>query len=102
MNKSEIQALQDRYNQWVKLLPQLEQHLALWKQANELLTPLAEFYGSPAWRELYDSFHEPLETEGNYSILSEDALWNALSDHRELYESMQTLLQQSVSAETDK
>lgn len=97
MDKPEIQQLQDKYNQWVKLLPELEKSLELWKQANELLNPLAEFYGSETWRELFDSFNEPLDTQGNYSILSEDALWNALSDHRYLYDEMQDILSNSVS-----
>ncbi|STY60166.1 Uncharacterised protein [Mannheimia haemolytica] len=29
-------------------------------------------------------FDEQLDTKGNYSILSEDALWNALSEHHQL------------------
>lgn len=84
MKKEEIQKMQDLYNQWVALLPELEKGIEQWKKASELLAPLSEFYSSPEWRELYDSFDEQLDTKGNYSILSEDALWNALSEHHEL------------------
>lgn len=84
MNKSEIQKMQDYYNEWITLLPELEKALTQWKKATELLTPLNEFYFSPQWQELHQNFNETLETEGNYSILSEDALWNAFHEHRRL------------------
>ncbi|MFA9489512.1 MULTISPECIES: DUF4298 domain-containing protein [unclassified Mannheimia] len=84
MKKEDIQKMQDRYNQWVELLPELEKGLEQWKKANELLEPLSQFYYDPKWRELHDSFDEELDTKGNYSVLSEDALWNALSDQHQL------------------
>lgn len=100
MNKQDIQLLQDHYNQWCKLLPELEKSLEQWKKAQELLTPLSTFYGSETWRSLFDSFDEPLDTQGNYSILSEDALWNALTEHHELCEEMSALLIQNNNEET--
>lgn len=100
MNKQDIQILQDHYNQWCKLLPELEKSLEQWKKAQELLTPLSAFYGSETWRRLFDSFDEPLDTQGNYSILSEDALWNALTEHYELCEEMSALLIQNNNEET--
>ncbi|HHW7570429.1 Uncharacterised protein [Mannheimia haemolytica] len=84
MKKADIQKMQDCYNQWVALLPELEKGIEQWKQATALLEPLSQFYASPEWRELHDSFDEQLDTKGNYSILSEDALWNALSEHHQL------------------
>lgn len=97
MGKDDIQKLQDLYNQWVKLAPELEKSLEVWKQANELLKPLSDFYGTKTWRELHYNFDAPLDTQGNYSILSEDALWNAFSEHNELYEEMQDILAESIS-----
>lgn len=84
MKKEEIQKMQDLYNDWVALLPELEKGIEQWKQAMALLEPLSEFYSSPKWQELYDTFNEPLDTKGNYSILSEDALWNALTEQHQL------------------
>ena len=84
MKKEEIQKMQDLYNQWVELLPELEKGIEQWKKANELLAPLSEFYSSPKWRDLRENFNEPLETEGNYSVLSEDALWNAFHEQHQL------------------
>lgn len=97
MNKTDIQVLQDHYNQWMKLAPELAESLAKWQQAETLLKPLSEFYGSEKWRELYDSFTEQLDTQGNYSILSEDALWNAFSDHREMYDKLSQILKNSFA-----
>lgn len=84
MKKADIQKMQDRYNEWVALLPELEKSIEQWKKTTELLEPLSQFYRDPQWQELHDSFNEPLETKGNYSVLSEDALWNALSDQHRL------------------
>ncbi|QLB19641.1 hypothetical protein A6B41_09380 [Mannheimia granulomatis] len=84
MKKADIQKMQDLYNQWVELLPELEKGIEQWKKAAELLEPLSQFYSSPKWRELHDSFDEELDTKGNYSILSEDALWNALAEQHQL------------------
>ncbi|OAQ15482.1 hypothetical protein F480_02825 [Bibersteinia trehalosi Y31] len=97
MKKEEIQKLQDLYNQWVKLVPELEKSIAQWQQAERLLKPLSAFYASPVWRELHEHFDEILDTQGNYSILSEDALWNALSDHKALYDELDEILQTSFS-----
>lgn len=84
MKKADVQKMQDLYNQWVELLPELEKGLENWKKAEELMKPLAEFYYSDKWRELHDSFNEELDTKGNYSVLSEDALWNAFSEQHQL------------------
>lgn len=84
MKKEEIQQMQDRYNQWIELLPELEKGIESWKKSIELLAPLNQFYASNEWRELHDNFDDKLETKGNYSVLSEDALWNALSNQHQL------------------
>lgn len=84
MNAQKVQQFQDLYNQWCELAPLLEKSLDQWKQAEALLKPLSDFYGSEQWQELYDNFKEPLDTQGNYSILSEDALWNAFHEQRQL------------------
>ncbi|MDD0823331.1 DUF4298 domain-containing protein [Mannheimia sp. AT1] len=84
MKKINIQEMQNLYNEWMDLLPELEKGLAQWKKANELLEPLNQFYSTPEWQELHHSFDEPLETKGHYSVLSEDAVWNALAEQHQL------------------
>lgn len=84
MKKADIQKMQDLYNQWVELQPELEKGLETWKKSIALLEPLNQFYFSPKWQELYDSPNEQLDTKGNYSVLSEDALWNAFSEQHQL------------------
>lgn len=84
MNKDEIQQMQDRYNQWVVLFPELEKSVEQWKKAAELLAPLQQFYFSEQWQRLNESFDDELDTQGNYSVLSEDALWNAFHEQHQL------------------
>lgn len=97
MQKDDIQKLQNLYNQWIQLAPELEKSLNLWQKANTLLQPLSDFYSTSSWQMLHDTFNEPLNTEGNHSILSEDALWNAFGDHQELHQAMQAILNNSFS-----
>lgn len=84
MTQTELQQHQDRYNALMALLPELEKSLEQWKQAEALIKPLSDFYGSDAWHEAYDNFKGELDTQGNYSILSEDALWNAFHEQHSL------------------
>lgn len=96
MRRDDVQKMQDLYNQWSEIYPQLEASIALWKQAEAVLKPLNEFYGSQEWHELYETFNEPLDTKGNYSVLSEDAVWNALQEYIELHQDLKMLLERSI------
>lgn len=84
MEKAKIQEMQNLYNEWMDLLPELEKGLAQWQKATALLEPLREFYFAPEWQALHSNFNEPLDTKGYYSILSEDAVWNALAEQQQL------------------
>lgn len=82
---NQVQQMQDLYGQWVALQPQLENALRQWQQAAEIMQQLKQFYYSPEWQELYENFDDKtLDTQGNYSVLSEDALWNAFHEQHQL------------------
>lgn len=83
MTPEHIQKIQDRYGEWLVLQPKLEESFELWQQASAIIAELEAFYFSPEWRELHDNFNEPLETHGNFSVLSEDALWNAFHEQQQ-------------------
>ncbi|MCK3655607.1 hypothetical protein A4G19_07545 [Pasteurellaceae bacterium Macca] len=83
MTLEKIQALQDDYNEWCALVPILEQSFAQWQRAGELAQRLARFYTTPEWLELHENFNQELDTQGNFSILSEDGLWNSLDEQRQ-------------------
>lgn len=82
-----IDQIQDLYREWQGLLPQLEAAQNQWLHAMEVAQQLAGFYENE-----YQTYHLAIEngleiswkTEGEYSILSEDTLWNMLQEHYEL------------------
>ncbi|OAM31533.1 MULTISPECIES: DUF4298 domain-containing protein [Eikenella] len=82
-----INHIQARYREWQRLLPELEAAQAQWRQAMQILHELADFYENE-YGEIHQAIEEGLEvslhTEGEYSIMSEDALWNALQEHYDL------------------
>ena len=83
--ESKVQQMQNLYGEWVKLLPELEKGLRQWQQAAEVMQQLRQFYFSPEWQTLYDNADEiPLDTQGNYNVLSEDVLWNAFHEQHQL------------------
>lgn len=79
--KNKIQQIQDSYGRLLELLPLLKENPTLLPEAEQLAQQLDEFYQSPEWLELYDRSSEfNIDTKGNYSVLSEDAIWNALEE----------------------
>lgn len=54
------------------------------------------------WRQYYDLIDEgqidvDLTTQGEYSVMSEDTLWNAFCDEREFYERLLALAQKRLT-----
>lgn len=97
MKKDEYQKELDRvqalYRQWTQLLPELEADAKRWQQAMNLTQQMATFYTNGHYRELCEAEENGMQlntrTAGEYSVLSEDAIWDALHDFRRL--SMQRL-----------
>lgn len=93
-----IDEIQSKYREWCHLLPQLEEDIRRWKHAAALIRDMDNFYTHE-----YQACHQAIEdraeldlrTEGEYSIMSEDALWNALG---ESHQSAWLYLRSSVDA----
>lgn len=81
---NEIQAL---YREWLRLQPRLAAAQAEWRQAAAVMRQLSAFYDQE-YIELYQAIEEGLpvclHTEGEYSVMSEDALWEAFGEQYEL------------------
>lgn len=81
---NEVQAL---YREWQALLPQLEAAQAEWQRAAALIAQLDAFYAQE-YLPLCDAVAGglPLDerTEGEYRVLSEDAIFDALGDANRL------------------
>ena len=81
---NEIQAI---YRQWLQLLPQLEAAQQQWQQAAQIMAELDKFYATEYMQYMNavaDGLPVSLCTEGEYSVLSEDALFDAFGDHYHL------------------
>ena len=81
---NEVQAL---YREWLVLLPRLEAAQAEWQRAAALIAQLDAFYAQE-YLPLCDAVAGGLvldeRTEGEYRVLSEDAIFDALGDANRL------------------
>lgn len=97
-----IQQMQDNYARLVELLPELEKSLNQWQESYQLIQQLNQFYQSPLWLELYDNADNiQLETNGNYSVLSQDAIWNASTEQYHLTEELRKMITDFLANKTD-
>lgn len=79
--QQKIQQAQDNYGRLLELQQKLQESLKDWQEAAKLTQELREFYHNPEWITLYDNYEQYIiDTKGNYSVLSEDAVWNALAE----------------------
>lgn len=91
MNKSSsqqrIDEVQAIYREWVALQPKLEQAQKDWQKSVQLMAQLEVFYLQGEYREIHDKLDNgenlDLTTEGEYSVMSEDAIWNAMYEHQQ-------------------
>lgn len=82
-----IDEIQSLYREWLRLLPKLEAAQDEWRKAVEIVRKLDGFYSGEYNRyytEIENGLPVSLETEGEYSIMSQDALYDAFGDHYRL------------------
>lgn len=82
-----IDEIQSLYREWLRLLPKLEAAQDEWRRAAEIVRKLDGFYSGEYNRyytEIENGLPVSLETEGEYSIMSQDALYDAFGDHYRL------------------
>ena len=82
-----IDEIQSLYREWLRLLPKLEAAQDEWRKAAEIVRKLDGFYSGEYNRyytEIENGLSVSLETEGEYSIMSQDALYDAFGDHYRL------------------
>ena len=84
MSQYDPQALQQKYERWRELRRRQEEAQTQWLEAEALLHELQAYYQSVQWREDHANNVSLECKEGEYSILSEDTLWDMLTDRDEL------------------
>lgn len=91
---NEIQAI---YKEWLDV----QERLAIAKQdlvkSNELMKELEKFYFNGEYREIFEQIENgeqfDLITSGEYSVMSEDTIWNAYHEHKErLWEQLRFII----------
>lgn len=86
--QARINEIQNLYREWLTLQPQLEAAQAQWRRSEQLMRQMIEFYENGEYGRYFQAVSDglPLTTEtlGEYSILSEDALYDAFGEYRQL------------------
>ncbi|MDO4777487.1 MAG: DUF4298 domain-containing protein [Cardiobacteriaceae bacterium] len=82
--QARIHEIQQLYREWTQLLPKLEAAKADWQRGIEIMQKLAHFYFEGEYLQYHQAIEEglpvDLRTEGEYSVMSEDAIWNAFHE----------------------
>lgn len=85
-----IRQMERRLNTALAAVKRLSTALDKWEAAQEAIAALDEYYGSDVWRQDLADDEAGLLPEGlKRGVLSEDGIWNMLSDYRELNERLQ-------------
>lgn len=86
--QTRIDEIQQLYREWMQWLPKLEAAQSDWQHAAALMQKLAQFYFGGEYNRYYNALANGLDvdlrTQGEYSVMSEDALWNAFGEQQTL------------------
>ena len=88
MNKQQIariRQMERRLDRALAAVKRLTTALDKWDEAQEAIAALEEYYGSDLWRQGFaDDEAGLLPADLKRGVLSEDGIWNLLTDVREL------------------
>ena len=104
--QNQIPHFQSLYREYLALQAQDEALFANLKRRQELIGQLKQFYFDGKWREYYEAIENGAEidltTQGEYSIMSQDALWDAFCDERDFYEALLAMAQERLNNNGDQ
>ena len=87
---SRIRRMERRLNAASAAVKRLEAALDKWEAAQEAIAALDEYYGSDLWRQDFaDDEAGLLPADLKRGVLSEDGIWNLLTDVSELNKRLQ-------------
>ena len=87
-----IRKMERRLNQALAAVKRLELALEKYEAAQDDIAALGEYYGSDLWKQdLADDEAGRLPNDLKRGVLSEDGIWNLLTDCKELKERMREL-----------
>lgn len=80
-----IRLMERHLNRATAAVKRLEAALDKWEDAQEAIAALEEYYGSDLWKQdLTDDEAGRLPVDLKRGVLSEDGIWNLLTDARDL------------------
>lgn len=86
--QARIDEIQRLYREWTELLPKLEAAQQDWLRGVALMRELSHFYFGGEFMQYTHALENglvlDLSTQGEYSVMSEDALWNAGAEQQAL------------------
>ena len=92
-----VKEMESRFEQLSQVVSELSAALDKYADAGESLKALDAYYGSDEWKSDFTADEKGLfPKELKRGVLSEDAVWNLLSDYRELNERMQGMVGDNV------
>ena len=87
-----IRKMERHLNSATAAVKRLEAALDKWEVTQEAIAALEEYYGSDLWRQDYaDDEAGLLPAELKRGVLSEDGVWNLLTDAKELNKRLKEL-----------
>lgn len=83
--QARINEIQKLYREWTQLVPRLEAAQKDWQRGIAIMRELARFYFEGEYSRFHTAIEEEglavdLRTEDEYSVMSEDAIWNAFHE----------------------
>lgn len=85
MSQDKINEIQAIYKEWLAVHERLEAAKQDLAKSSELMGKLQAFYFDGQWREIYEAIENgeqfDLSTDGEYSVMGEDTIWNAVHDY---------------------
>ena len=82
--------MEQRYDRASQAVMQLSAAFDAYEAVQDAIQQLSDYYGSDAWKQDFaDDEAGQLPADLKRGVLSEDGLWNLLSDNRELIERIQ-------------
>lgn len=83
-----VDEIQQLYKEWKNLHTELEASYYKWQKSTELMKQMESFYFDGEFQEIYQKIESGLKidfrTSGEYSVMSQDTLWNAFHEQETL------------------
>ncbi|MDH2997120.1 hypothetical protein A1D22_05435 [Pasteurellaceae bacterium LFhippo2] len=83
-----INQIQQTYREFLGLQQKLVESQQQWQRSVELMKELEQFYYGDDYMEIRQQMDDgkeyDLTTQGEYSVISEDALWNSFNEYQQL------------------